>query len=120
MDRDQTTDCHDEPSFLGEFEQMVLLAVLQVGAGAYAIPIRHELERRAGRRVARGALYTTLDRLEAKHLLASTLGEATAERGGRSKRVYHVTAAGRAALRRSRRALTALWQGLETVLEDSR
>src|SRR5262245_23157621 len=101
---------------LGEFEEVVLLAVLRLGAGAYAIPIREEIRRRARRRVARGALYTALDRLEDKGLLSSSMGESRPERGGRSRRYFKLTARGLAALRDCRRARLDLWEGLEAVL----
>jgi len=100
----------------GEFEQMVLLAILQLGDGAYAVPIRHEIEERARRQVSRGALYTALERLEGKGLLTSRMGEPTAERGGRSKRFYKVTARGLRAVRNSRDAMVRLWRGLDSVL----
>jgi DNA-binding PadR family transcriptional regulator len=99
---------------LGEFEQMVLLAVLQAGQedAAYGVTIHRELEERAGRRVARGAVYMTLDRLEKKGLLTSSLTTPTRERGGRARRGYVVTRSAMAALRASRRALVRLWEGL--------
>jgi DNA-binding PadR family transcriptional regulator len=103
-------------AILGEFEQIVLLAVLcagQSGGEAYGMPIHAEIERRTRRRVARGAVYMTLDRLEKKGLLTSRLTEPTPERGGRAKRCYTVTAPALAALRASRRALLRLWEGLE-------
>lgn len=96
---------------------MVLLAILRVGSEAYAIPVREELEARTGRAVARGALYTALDRLETKRCLTSRLGDPLAERGGRARRYYTVTPAGLASLRASRRALLELWHGLESQLE---
>lgn len=100
---------------LGEFEQMVLLAVLcaaQEAEEAYGVTVHAELERRTKRRVARGAVYMTLDRLEKKGLLESSLTAPTPERGGRAKRCYRVTKPALAALRASRRALVALWEGL--------
>lgn len=97
---------------LGEFEQMVLLAVLQVGDNAYGIPVHDELERRARRRVALGAVYMTLDRLEKKGLLSSRLSEPVAKRGGRARRCYTVTKPALSALRASRQALMNLWSGL--------
>jgi PadR family transcriptional regulator PadR len=104
-----------EPAFLGEFEQMVLLAVLQAGPEAYAIPIHDELRRRAKRRVALGAVYMTLDRLEKKGLLTSTLSAPLPERGGRARRYYRVTKPAIVALQASRRALMNLWDGLQAV-----
>ena len=104
-----------EPILLGEFEQMVLLAVLQAGDTAYGITVHDELTQRAKRRVARGAVYMTLDRLEKKGLLSSTLSDPTPERGGRAKRCYKVTKPALAALRSSRQALFNLWRGLEVI-----
>ena len=102
---------------LGEFEQLVLLAVLCASQGeaeAYGVTIHAELERRTRRRVARGAVYMTVDRLEKKGLLSSHLTAPLAERGGRARRCYHVTKPALTALRESRRALISLWEGLET------
>jgi PadR family transcriptional regulator, regulatory protein PadR len=103
---------------LGEFEEIVLLAVLRLEDDAYAIPIREEIRRRARRRVARGALYTALERLEEKGLLSSRMGDPRPERGGRSRRYFRLTARGVAALRVSRRARLDLWQGLEAILGE--
>jgi PadR family transcriptional regulator PadR len=103
--------------YLGEFEQIVLLAILRLGEDAYAIPVRQEIEARTGRSVARGALYTALERLEAKKCLTSRMSEPLPERGGRSRRYYAVTAAGVAGLRAAREALMALWRGVESQLE---
>lgn len=105
-----------EQSPLGEFEQMVLLAVLQAAQkadGAYGISVFDELAARSKRRVSRGAVYMTLDRLEKKGLLRSSLTEPLAERGGRSRRCYELTKPARAALRESQRALMNLWAGVE-------
>jgi PadR family transcriptional regulator PadR len=102
-----------EPILLGEFEQMILLAVLQCGDDAYGVTVQEELAKRTKRKVASGAIYMTLDRLEKKGLLASRLTEPIAERGGRSKRCYSVTKPAIAALKQSRRALISLWDGLE-------
>jgi DNA-binding PadR family transcriptional regulator len=106
-----------EPQPLGEFEQMVLLAVLRAGAEAYGVSVHDELERHGSRRIARGAVYMTLDRLEKKGLLTSTVGEPTPERGGRAKRCYRLTRTATRALRASRRTLLSLWDGLEPLLE---
>ena len=108
-----------DTKYLGEFEQMVLLAILHLGDAAYGLSIRRELERRTGRQVTHGAAYITLDRLEKKGLLSSALGDPTPGRGGRAKRYFQVTPVGVAALRESRKALQSLWGGLETILEDS-
>ena len=103
--------------YLGEFEQIVLLAILRLGDNAYAIPVRGEILDHTGRTVARGALYTALERLEAKGCLRSRMSEPLPERGGRSRRYYTVTAAGLSALRASRQALLSLWDGVESRLE---
>ena len=101
---------------LGEFEQIVLLAVLRMGDDAYGVPIRAEIESRTGRLLTVGALYRTLDRLEAKGYLTSWFGESTPERGGRSKRYFKVRPLGMRALRASREALAAMWEGLEPLV----
>jgi len=103
--------------FLGEFEQMVLLAILRLGEGAYGLVVRDELEAVAGRTPSSGALYTTLDRLERKGLIESRAGEVSVERGGRPRRYLKVTAAGMSALRHSRAALLRLWDSLEASLD---
>lgn len=103
--------------YLGEFEQIVLLAILRLKDDAYAIPVREEIEARTGRAVARGALYTVLERLETKRCLRSRMSEPRHERGGRSRRYFTVTPAGLSALRASRQALLQLWNGLESLLE---
>jgi PadR family transcriptional regulator PadR len=105
-----------EAGYLGEFEQLVLLAVLQaeqMDAGAYGTTVFDELVARTERRIARGAVYMTLDRLEKKGLLASYASAPTPQRGGRMKRCYSVTRRGMAALKASRRALVQLWKGLD-------
>jgi PadR family transcriptional regulator, regulatory protein PadR len=102
--------------YLGEFEQLVLLAVLRLGDEAYAVPIRHAIEEAAVRSVSRGALYTTLERLEAKGFLSSHLGDPTPDRGGRARRYHTVTPSGLRALRAARDAVTRLSTGLESTL----
>jgi DNA-binding PadR family transcriptional regulator len=97
---------------LGEFEHLVLLAVLRLADDAYGVPIQRELEERAGRRVTVGALYATLDRLEAKRLLESWFADPTPQRGGRSKRYFRVTAAGEAALIEAKAAQDRMWRGV--------
>lgn len=98
--------------FLGEFEQVVLLALLRLKEQAYGAAIRQLLDEQINRDVAIGALYSTLERMEKKGLVTSKLGEATAERGGRAKRFFSVTAAGEGALKRSRSAMDTMWQGV--------
>ena len=104
----------------GEFEQMVLLAVLRLGAEAYAVPVRAEIETRTGRGVARGALYTALERLEGKGLVRSAAGDPLPERGGRARRYFTVTPRGLASLRTANKAMDSLRQGLESLLEETR
>lgn len=99
-------------SYLGEMELMVLLAVVRLGDDAYGVPISRELLHLAAREVALGSIYAALDRLEAKGLLTSVLGDPTPERGGRAKRYFRATPAGLDALRMTRSALTKLWSGL--------
>lgn len=101
---------------LGDFEQLVLLATLQLGPDARAADLRARIEEAAERKVSRGALYATLDRLEAKDLLAWEVEESAPERGGLPRRRFRVTAAGVAALRRSQRAVARLSEGLDGVL----
>ena len=103
--------------FLGTFEQMILLAILQQGEVAHGPRISRELESSTGRSVSRGALYTTLDRLEQKGLLAVSTEPGGLERSGLPKRLYRVTPKGVAALRLSRKSLLNLWRGLEEVLD---
>jgi DNA-binding PadR family transcriptional regulator len=97
---------------LGNFELMVLLAVLRVGEGAYGVPIARELEETTGRDVLLGSVYAALERLEAKGLVASRLGESTPERGGRAKKYFKLTAKGLREARGTQRALVALWKNL--------
>lgn len=103
--------------YLGEFEQMVLLAILRLDDQAYGLAIRRELERVAARKPSSGALYTTLDRLEKKGLIATHEGETNDARGGRPRRYVTVTEPGQAALAHTRTRLLALWDGLEGVLD---
>jgi DNA-binding PadR family transcriptional regulator len=102
--------------YLGELEQVVLLAVLRLGDEAYAVPILEQIEAQTGRRLARGALYTALDRLEVKGCLRSRVGDPLPERGGRARRYFTVTPAAIRSLRQSRLALMRLWAGLESIL----
>ena len=106
-------------TFLGEFEQMVLLAIAKLGADAYGPAISGELEESASRSVSRGALYTTLDRLRGKGLLDWSVEPGDDSRSGLPKRRFSVTPDGVAALRTSRNALLNLWDGLEDVLGES-
>jgi DNA-binding PadR family transcriptional regulator len=101
---------------IGEFEHIVLLAVLRLGDDAYAVTVRDEILAHTGRDVSRGSIYITLDRLETKGFLKSRLGEPTAERGGRAKRYYTLRPVAIEALKESRRALVSLWRGFEAKL----
>lgn len=103
---------------LGEFEQLVLLAVLQLGADARAIDLREEIETKAERTVSRGGLYSTLERLESKDYLTWEIEETTPERGGIPRRVYRVTGDGLEALRTYRRAVARLSEGLDAALGE--
>jgi PadR family transcriptional regulator PadR len=100
-----------------EFELRVLLTVLRCRNQAVALAVHEDLERRTRRRASLGAVYVTLDRLERKGLLHSTLGEPRAERGGRARRHYRLSRKGRAALRHACREMQHLWEGLEIAEE---
>jgi PadR family transcriptional regulator, regulatory protein PadR len=101
---------------LGEFETIVLMAVLRLGKNAYGALIHQEIEKRTERRSSFGAVYTTLNRLEDKGFLSSSVGEPTAERGGRAKKYFQLKAAGAKALRRSYGETTRMAQGIEPLL----
>ena len=103
--------------FLGEFEQLVLLAVIQEGDSAFALEVRRMIEERTGRSISRGAFYTTLDRLERKGMVTWTQETPKDHRRRAPLRLYQVTPAGLGALRESRRALDSLSQGLDALLE---
>ena len=98
--------------FLGGFELLVLLAVIQLGDDAYGVPIAEAIEQSSGRNVAIGSIYITLDRLATKGLVSSKLGEPTAERGGRAKTYFRATPKGLREARRAQRTITALWKGV--------
>lgn len=97
-----------KPTSLGEFEELVMLAIQYLGEGAYGVPIREMLEERAERRVTVGALYTTLGRLEAKGYISSSKGEATEERGGRARMYFRIEALGNEAMNQAEQARRAL------------
>jgi|SRR5579864_4955673 len=101
--------------YLGEFEHIVLLALLRLGDQAYGVTVRREIAARTRREVSVGAIYATLDRLEAKGYVQSRSGNPTPERGGRSKRFFRVTAQGVSAVNRTHRALRSLTEGLDLV-----
>lgn len=103
------------PLNLGEFEQLILLAILRLRDDAYGVSIRAELADRAARNVAPGALYTALERLETKGLITSRMSDPTPQRGGRAKRLVTVTAAGMEALTRALEAYVRLLDGLDVL-----
>ena len=98
---------------LGEFEQMVLLAIAHLRGEAYGIPIVEEIERRTGRSVARAAVYVTLRRLEEKGFVSSWMSGPTRERGGKGRRYAKLEPAGARALREARRVAERMWHGLD-------
>ena len=98
--------------YLGEFEQLVLLALARLGDDAYGVTIRQTLLERAGRQVSFGAVYSTLRRLEQKGLVRATFGEPEPVRGGRAKKYVTITARGRAALREAHTALLRMAAGV--------
>jgi len=102
---------------LGELEQLILLAILRLGPDAYGLSITRELEGQAGRRLSRGALYSSLDRLEEKGLVRWQLAPGGPERQTLPKRVYIVLPRGIAAVRASERVLRRMWRGLEHVFK---
>src|ERR1035438_9042774 len=102
-------------SYLGEFELMILLAVIHLGEEAYGVPISRELEKHRGRDVSVGSVYAALERLENKGLVSSDLGDPTPERGGKAKRYFRVTKAGLGQVQATRRVLNKLWRDRKSV-----
>lgn len=100
-------------NLLGSFEELVLLAVAHLGSGAYGMSVRRSVEERTGRDVNIGAVYATLNRLEAKSYVASIEESGAGGRGGRVKRTFQLLPAGIAALRESHRTSAAMWQGID-------
>ncbi len=98
--------------YLGEFELMVLLAVIRLDDDAYGVTISREIEERSGREVSLGSVYAALERMEEKGLVTSRLGDPTAARGGRAKRFFRATSDGIGAARDTQKALVNLWHGL--------
>jgi len=105
---------------LGEFEQLVLLSLLHLGSDAYGAAIREEIERRTGREVFVGAVYTALSRLEKAGHVSSEVGEPTPERGGRRKKFYRLERSGERALARSWDAYRGMTDGIEAELDALR
>ena len=106
-------------SYLGEFEMMILLAVIQLGDEAYGVPIARKLEMHRGRDVSLGSVYAALERLEGKGLVASNLGDPTPERGGKAKRYFRVTREGLRQVHETRRVLSKLWRTLPELKGES-
>ena len=104
---------------MGEFEHLVLLAILRLGDEAYGIPVVEEIGRRTGRRVSRASVYVALRRLEKKDLVESELSEPTPERGGRAKKYFRLTSPGLVLVRDSRRDLFRMWDGIESTVGES-
>src|SRR5450432_1788314 len=101
--------------FLGEFEHIIVLALLRLDDRAYGVTVRQEIQLRTRREVSIGAVYATLDRLETKGYVKSRRGDPTPERGGRSKRFFRVTAKGVAAVNRAQHALQSMTEGLDLI-----
>lgn len=101
--------------YLGEFEFLVIAALLRLGKNAYGVSVRSEIEKRTGRQVSFGAVYTTLDRLESKSLVRSRSGEATPSRGGRPKKHFEVTARGVDAMKRTLESVQSMVDGIDTA-----
>ncbi|HEX2442408.1 MAG TPA: helix-turn-helix transcriptional regulator [Vicinamibacterales bacterium] len=98
---------------LGSLEYIVLLALVRLGPGAYGMTVRRQIEARTGRNISIGAVYSTLERLEAKGYVTSSTGAPTAARGGRAKRIFQIDAAGERALRTSQEAIRKMTHGLK-------
>jgi PadR family transcriptional regulator PadR len=105
-------------SYLGEFELMVMLALIRLSENAYGVPILREIEKTTKREVAIGSVYAALERLERKGFVISIVGESTAERGGRAKRYFHPTKSGMNQVRKTRQALINLWRACQNLKED--
>jgi DNA-binding PadR family transcriptional regulator len=103
---------------LGEFEHLVLLALLRLGNGTYGAAIRREIMERTQRDVPTGSVYVTLGRLERKGMVVSYIGLPMRERGGRRRKQYLMHDPGEQALGRVHRELKAMWQGVESQLEQ--
>lgn len=104
--------------YLGEFEHIILLALLQLGKQAYGVAVRKEINERTGRDPSIGSVYSTLDRLEKKGLVRSRTGDPTPTRGGRARKFFEVTAEGQHALARSRALLERMADGLQLEWES--
>jgi len=103
------------PNPISNFELMVMLALIRLGDEAYGVPISIEIEEHSGHDVALGSVYAALERLQDRGLVSSTVGEPTAERGGRAKRYFKVTGKGMKVVQDTQRTLMRLWKGLPRV-----
>jgi DNA-binding PadR family transcriptional regulator len=101
---------------LGSLEQIVLLALIRLGENAYGMTVRREIAERTGRDLSIGAVYATLERLESKRFVTSTVGDPTPERGGRAKRIFRISADGERALRSTNDAMRKMTAGLKSRL----
>ena len=97
---------------LGHFELLVMLALVRQGEEAYGVPIADAIAQSTGKQVILASVYNTLERLEEKGLVRSTLGQSTPQRGGRAKRYFSITTAGLREVRAAKKALTVLWRGI--------
>lgn len=104
--------------YLGNFDLMLLLALLRLGEDAYGVTIAQELEKQTGREVVVASVYATLDRLQERGLVTSSMGESTPERGGRAKRYFRITRAGIREVRDAQRSLVNLWKDLPQLKEE--
>lgn len=102
-------------TYLGEFQEIVLLTILVLDENAYGVSIQEEIGNRTGREVSRGALHTALTRLDEKGFIKSQYGGATTERGGRRKRFYQVTNLGRNALEEAKSVRDELWSSVPKI-----
>jgi DNA-binding PadR family transcriptional regulator len=105
---------------IGDFEQLILFALVRLREEAYGVTVRREIETRTGRAISPGALYTALDRLERRGLVSSRLGDPTPERGGKRKRLYTLQPAGERALARVYESLRLMASGVATRLRTSK
>jgi len=103
------------PNSVSNFELMVLLSLIRLGDEAYGVPISKEIEKHSGHDVAVGSVYAALERMRDRSFVTSTVGEPTAERGGRAKRYFNITAKGMKVVQETQRTLTQLWHGLPTL-----
>ena len=99
-------------TYLGEFQEIVLLTILVLDGNAYGVSIQDEINDRLGRNISRGSLHTALTRLEEKGFIASRMGEPSAIRGGRRKKFYNVTNQGKEAILEAKKVRDQLWQAI--------